>query len=50
MTVIARAHSDAEVAHLERLGADEVVMGEREIAGRMFALASVAAPAMAAEE
>lgn len=36
--VIARAHSDAEVEHLERLGASEVVMGEREIAMRMSSL------------
>jgi CPA2 family monovalent cation:H+ antiporter-2 len=30
--VIARAHSDAEVEHLKGLGADTVIMGEREIA------------------
>jgi CPA2 family monovalent cation:H+ antiporter-2 len=30
--VIARAHSDAEVEHLSSLGADDVIMGEREIA------------------
>lgn len=36
--VIARAHSDAEVAHLERLGVRDVVMGEREIASRMLCL------------
>ena len=30
--VIARAHSDAEVEHLTGLGADLVIMGEREIA------------------
>ena len=41
VTIIARAHSDAEVAHLERLGADRVVMGERETAERMFDLAGV---------
>lgn len=35
LRVIARAHSDAETAHLEKLGADCVVMGEREIANRM---------------
>ncbi|TIN32738.1 MAG: hypothetical protein E5Y32_32935, partial [Mesorhizobium sp.] len=28
----ARAHSDAEVEHLKGLGADTVIMGEREIA------------------
>ena len=32
LKVIARAHSDAEVQHLRSLGADEVIMGEREIA------------------
>ncbi|MBN9586027.1 MAG: sodium:proton antiporter [Afipia sp. 62-7] len=30
--IIARAHSDAEVDHLKSLGADLVIMGEREIA------------------
>ncbi|MET3712784.1 CPA2 family monovalent cation:H+ antiporter-2 [Sphingomonas trueperi] len=37
--VVVRAHSADEVAHLEGLGADEVVMGEREIANRMIELA-----------
>ena len=32
IAVIARAHSDAEVEHLKGLGADTVIMGEREIA------------------
>ena len=32
ITVIARAHSDADVEHLTGLGADYVIMGEREIA------------------
>jgi monovalent cation:H+ antiporter-2, CPA2 family len=32
MRIIARAHSDAEVEHLSELGADVVIMGEREIA------------------
>jgi CPA2 family monovalent cation:H+ antiporter-2 len=36
MTIIARAHSDAEVEHLTTLGADTVVMGEREIARGMI--------------
>ncbi|MGV3649896.1 MAG: cation:proton antiporter, partial [Devosia sp.] len=29
--IIARAHSDEEVSHLDHLGADTVIMGEREI-------------------
>jgi monovalent cation:H+ antiporter-2, CPA2 family len=37
--VIARAHSDAEVEHLDKLGVDDVVMGEREIAARMLDIA-----------
>ena len=35
--IVARAHSDAEVAHLTALGADTVIMGEREIARGMLA-------------
>jgi monovalent cation:H+ antiporter-2, CPA2 family len=34
--IIARAHSDAEVDHLSGLGADTVIMGEREIAREMI--------------
>jgi monovalent cation:H+ antiporter-2, CPA2 family len=34
--IIARAHSDAEVEHLASLGADTVIMGEREIARGMI--------------
>jgi monovalent cation:H+ antiporter-2, CPA2 family len=34
--IIARAHSDAEVEHLSSLGADTVIMGEREIADGMI--------------
>jgi CPA2 family monovalent cation:H+ antiporter-2 len=34
--IIARAHSDAEVEHLQSLGADTVIMGEREIARGMI--------------
>jgi CPA2 family monovalent cation:H+ antiporter-2 len=34
--IIARAHSDAEVEHLQGLGADTVIMGEREIARGMI--------------
>jgi CPA2 family monovalent cation:H+ antiporter-2 len=32
IAIIARAHSDTEVEHLTELGADTVIMGEREIA------------------
>jgi monovalent cation:H+ antiporter-2, CPA2 family len=32
LVIYARAHSDAEVEHLSGLGADVVIMGEREIA------------------
>jgi monovalent cation:H+ antiporter-2, CPA2 family len=32
ISILARAHSDAEVQHLQDLGADAVIMGEREIA------------------
>jgi CPA2 family monovalent cation:H+ antiporter-2 len=39
LSIIARAHSDADVEHLERLGASHVVMGERETARRMVELA-----------
>ncbi|KGM31137.1 NAD-binding protein, partial [Inquilinus limosus] len=35
IAIIARAHSDAEVEHLRSLGADAVIMGEREIARGM---------------
>ncbi|MHB9878409.1 YbaL family putative K(+) efflux transporter [Pacificimonas sp. ICDLI1SI03] len=35
---IARAHSDAEVEHLEKLELPDVVMGEREIAARILEL------------
>ena len=38
VVVIARGHSDEERAHLEQLGADHVVMGEREIGLAMVAL------------
>jgi monovalent cation:H+ antiporter-2, CPA2 family len=34
--IIARAHSDAEVEHLTRLGANIAIMGEREIARGMI--------------
>ncbi|PZQ12961.1 MAG: sodium:proton antiporter [Ancylobacter novellus] len=37
LVIVARAHSDAEVEHLTKLGANEVIMGEREIARGMVA-------------
>ena len=36
LPILARAHSDAEVEHLKRHGAEVVIMGEREIARRMI--------------
>ena len=39
LRIIARAHFDAEAAHLGHLGADDVVMGEREIAAAMLGFA-----------
>ncbi|WP_020185389.1 cation:proton antiporter [Methylopila sp. 73B] len=36
LLIIGRAHSDAEVDHLAKLGADVVIMGEREIARGML--------------
>jgi monovalent cation:H+ antiporter-2, CPA2 family len=36
LDILARAHSDAEVDHLTALGADTVIMGEREIARGMI--------------
>jgi CPA2 family monovalent cation:H+ antiporter-2 len=42
--ILARAHSDAAVEHLERLGANLVVLGEREIAERMLERADAAKP------
>ena len=35
--VVARAHSDAGTRHLEELGADAVIMGERQTALEMIA-------------
>ncbi|MGH8129234.1 MAG: YbaL family putative K(+) efflux transporter [Steroidobacteraceae bacterium] len=37
IVTVARAHSDAEIRHLENLGADTVIMGERQIAIEMIA-------------
>jgi CPA2 family monovalent cation:H+ antiporter-2 len=39
LPIIARAHFDAEVDHLKKMGATQVVMGEREIAAAMLDLA-----------
>lgn len=39
LRILARAHSDAEVDHLTRLGVGHVIMGEREIAAKMLELA-----------
>ena len=36
--IIARAHYDDEVYYITELGANQVVMGEREIANTMLAL------------
>jgi CPA2 family monovalent cation:H+ antiporter-2 len=36
LKIIARAHFDGEVEHLKQLGADIIIMGEREIARAMF--------------
>ncbi|MEJ7925443.1 YbaL family putative K(+) efflux transporter [Sphingobium sp. AN641] len=38
ISVIARAHSDAEVEYLERLSVPHIVMGERALAARMLEL------------
>ncbi|KPH62570.1 YbaL family putative K(+) efflux transporter [Novosphingobium aerophilum] len=42
--ILARAHSDEEVEHLKQVGADHVVMGEREIARSLLTLASIRRP------
>ncbi|OYX48747.1 MAG: Kef family K(+) transporter [Sphingomonas sp. 32-66-10] len=43
IAIVARAHSDAEVEHLEARGAGDVVVGEREIASRMLSLCAALA-------
>ncbi|HVU20888.1 MAG TPA: cation:proton antiporter, partial [Rhizomicrobium sp.] len=43
LEIVARAHFDAEVGHLQNLGANQVIMGEREIAEAMLAYAMVPA-------
>jgi CPA2 family monovalent cation:H+ antiporter-2 len=37
LPIVARAHSEAEVEYLERLGANEIILGETEIAQAMIA-------------
>jgi CPA2 family monovalent cation:H+ antiporter-2 len=44
LDIVARAHFDAEVEHLRKLGANSVVMGEREIALAMLNYAGAEAP------
>ncbi|MBN9085950.1 MAG: Kef family K(+) transporter [Reyranella sp.] len=44
LEILARAHSDAAVEHLDRLGANLVVLGEREIAERMLEHADASKP------
>jgi len=39
LSIVAWAHSDDEVAYLRKLGADSIIMGEREIARGMIAVA-----------
>ena len=42
LTIVTRAHSEEEVAHLERLGAQHIIMAEREIAAKMLTYLRVA--------
>jgi CPA2 family monovalent cation:H+ antiporter-2 len=44
LPIVARAHSDAEVAHLTRCGATLTIMGEAEIARAMLALCGEGEP------
>ena len=46
--IIARAHSDDEIEHLKKFGADVVIMGEREIARGMVDYIKAHAPVAAA--
>ena len=43
LAIVARAESDAGAEHLRNLGANDTVMGEREIAHAMFARAAARA-------
>lgn len=49
LPIVARAHSDAEVAHLTKCGATLTIMGEAEIARAMLALCGTAEPPLQAE-
>ena len=49
LPIVARAHSDAEVAHLTRCGATLTIMGEAEIARAMLALSGAGEPPLQAE-
>jgi monovalent cation:H+ antiporter-2, CPA2 family len=48
--IVARAHSDAEVEHLQHLGADRTVLGERELAEALLGQARAAGPVHGAVE
>jgi CPA2 family monovalent cation:H+ antiporter-2 len=48
MRIVARAHSDEEVTYLRDLGAQDVIMGEREIGLGMLELAEGETPSLAA--
>ena len=45
LTIIARAHSDAEIEHLKKHGATLVIMGEHEIAKAMVSQLAPQEPA-----
>ena len=47
LEIVARAHSDTEVEHLSKLGAQRVIMGEREIARGMVDYAFSDVPKLA---
>ena len=49
LPIVARAHSDAEVAHLTKCGATLTIMGEAEIARAMLALCGAPEPPAAGE-
>jgi CPA2 family monovalent cation:H+ antiporter-2 len=44
LPIVARAHSEAEIEHLKKHGATQVVMGEHEIAKAMIAAIPPASP------